>query len=240
MGTPQTGIGDYDRMLQAVADTRTLSQKAEDIYQNKEKALEITKTLGEVKTYLSGKPIINNLVRNISRTTPEVAEKLGLDQAGALDRIQGALSSASREVQSVIQRGRNLLTSSQNVAPEEIELQPVAGFKGENPLEDAGHETKIADIGSKEAESQLEDKVAQSSFGQTVKSTVGKRVSEGASKASRAAEEEDVADGLMEVGPADLIGLVAGAGLSLYAALHHPKAPKPSDGIRVSTQIGVE
>jgi len=39
---------------------------------------------------------------------------------------------------------------------------------------------------------------------------------------------------------AEVIGLIAGVGATLYGALHHVKAPAPSDNIHIAPQAGVE
>jgi hypothetical protein len=37
-----------------------------------------------------------------------------------------------------------------------------------------------------------------------------------------------------------VLGLIAGLGATLYGALHHVKEPKPSDGVHISPQLGVD
>ena len=266
------GMGDYSELLAATAGARNqVSIKAEDIANAHRSALEMTKTLGEVKSYLSGRNITKKLFENISKTKPADLSKVGIDGAEAQANYDAALNAAGREAQSLVQGAKEsvegLFTKTPAVRvgnPGEVANPafdsrafdneiPNPAFEGSQSVSDAVAGANPGDLAKPitQVSDQLADNLAETSFGSTVRQTIGSAINKSGKfvKAGEGAGAEgggvvegteavsSVLDGIPGV---DILGVILGGAAALYGGLHHVKEPKPSDGVHITTQVGVE
>ncbi len=243
-------------------------QEADD----KRTALENVKQFGEVKTYLSGKPVLQKVLNNLAKTKSEDLGKLGVNteelganySAGlraAGTEAQNMLSSATESVSNVFGKSAPVRQTAQDIIgdadPEDILNFGAARISSSVPA--VSSMSRTAGVGGEgaiskpltEVSDSLNEGLAETSFGsvarQTIGSAVGKtgdmvKASTGAATEASGAVEgtEAVASVLDGIPGAEVIGLIAGVGATLYGALHHVKAPAPSDNIHIAPQAGVE
>ena len=81
------------------------------IAETKKSAQEQVKMFGEVKTYLSGKPIIQKVLDNLSKTKTEDLGKIGVDTEELSANYNSALASAGREAQSILETAKSGVAS---------------------------------------------------------------------------------------------------------------------------------
>jgi hypothetical protein len=86
------------------------------VAETKKSALEQVKMFGEVKTYLSGKPILQKVLSNLGKTKVEDLGRLGVNTEELSANYNAALASAGREAQSILQSAKSSVASS---VPEE-------------------------------------------------------------------------------------------------------------------------
>lgn len=251
----QPGIGDYSALLSATAGARdNVPIKAEDIANAHRSALEMTKTLGEVKSYLSGRVVTKKILENLSRTPKANLDKIGVDTEELQANYNAALQSAGREAQSLVQGARKAITDTFGKEP------VVRTPRGEisNPAFDPEADTGFADVEVGSVSKTLSgvgksaaDNLAETSFGETVKSSIGNAVgkagkvvkvgneasAEGGGVSAEVGEGASILDGIPGV---DILGLAVGLGATLYGAFHHVKEPKPADGVHIAPVMGVE
>jgi len=85
----------YESSLQAMAgELQAEAQKRGEKFEALNKANEIVKTLGEAKTYLSGKPVLSYLYTKASTAVKGALDKAGVDT----DEIEGATEAQSGDV----------------------------------------------------------------------------------------------------------------------------------------------
>ena len=239
--------------------------------ESKRTALENVKQFGEIKTYLSGKPVLSKMLENLGKMKPaEVADNVGIDtqslsesySAGlraAGNEAQNMLSSASRAVGNVFGKSEPLRQTAQDIIgdadPEDLlgfgtarvsaslpavsSMSRVASGAGEGAL--SRPLTEVSDS--------VNEGLAETSFGAVPRQTIGSAVGRSGNyaKATTAAASDEAVEGTEAVASvldgipgAEVVGLLAGVGATLYASLHHVKNPKPSDGIHIAPQSGVE
>ena len=268
------GFADYTNLLATqqskigVVDPEKL-QEADD----KRTALENIKQFGEVKTYLSGKPVLQKLITNLSKSAPKDLDAVGVDtqelaanySAGlraAGNEAQNMLSSAGRVVGNAFGKSAPVRATAQDVIgesdPEDLLNFGAARLSSSVPA--ASSMSRVADVGGEgaisrpltEVSDSLNEGLAETSFGAVPRQTIGSAVGRsGVSKATTGAAGEEtttaavtdteaVASVFDGIPGAEVVGLVAGLGATLYGALHHVKNPKPVDNIHVAPQSGVE
>ena len=260
LATQQSKIGQVDpEKLQEADDKRT--------------ALENIKQFGEVKTYLSGKPVLQKMLNNLSKSAPKDLEAVGVNtqelgasySAGlraAGNEAQNMLSSAGRAVGSVFGKSAPVRQTAQDIIGE-ADPEDLLNFGASRITSSApavSSMSRVADIGGEgaiskpltEVSDSLNEGLAETSFGTVARQTIGSAVGKsGVAKATTGAageettgaavgETEAVASVLDGIPGAEVVGLVAGIGATLYGAFHHVKNPKPVDNIHVAPQAGVE
>ena len=246
-------------------------QEADD----KRTALENIKQFGEVKTYLSGKPILQKVIDNLKKTKVEDLGKLGVDtdELGAnysagiravKNEAQNMLSSAKQTVSSLQSKAPAVRTTAQDVIgdfdPEDSSSllrgtinTPTTGIRTMSRADSAQGQGAISRPITKVSDD-VADGLAETSFDSVNRTTIGSAVNKTAdmvkatSKAGGVAdttgagvgETEAVASVLDGIPGAEVFGLIAGIGATLYGAMHHVKNPKPVDNIHIAPQTGVE
>tara|TARA_E500000318_G_scaffold82640_2_gene78067 strand:+ start:2351 stop:3121 length:771 start_codon:yes stop_codon:yes gene_type:complete len=251
------GIGDYSELLSVTAGARgTVPIKAEDIANAHRSALEMTKTLGEVKSYLSGRVVTQKLFDNLAKSKPADLGKLGVDTEELQANYNSALESAGREAQSLVQGARRVLGGADE-ARLSMPVRSSAGAEIPNPafndpnVASSSLESRSISQPLTKVSEDLGDNLAETSFGSTVRQTIGTAVgkagkvikagtdagAEGGGVATEVGEGASILDGIPGV---DILGLAVGLGATLYGAFHHVKEPKPADGVHIAPVMGVE
>jgi len=246
-------------------------QEADD----KRTALENIKQFGEVKTYLSGKPILQKVIDNLKKTKVEDLGKLGVDtdelaqnySAGiraVKNEAQNMLSSAKQTVSSLQSKAPAVRTTAQDVIgdfdPEDSSSllrgtinTPTTGIRTMSRVDSAQGQGAISRPITKVSDDVAEN-LAETSFDAVPRTTIGSAVNKTAdmvkatSRAGGVAdttgagvgETEAVASVLDGIPGAEVFGLIAGIGATLYGAMHHVKNPAPVDNIHIAPQTGVE
>lgn len=104
------------------------------VAETKKSALEQVKMFGEVKTYLSGKPILQKVLSNLGKTKVEDLGRLGVNTEELSANYNAALASAGREAQSILQSAKSSVAS---LVPEE---QPAVRQTAQDIIGDADPE----------------------------------------------------------------------------------------------------
>ena len=227
-------LSDYNQILSQKGSVMgSVSVIDEDEAEGRRSALEGVKQFGEVKTYLSGKPILNKVLENLKKSTSKTVEKMGVDKDALQNNFDNAVDSARGEAQSMIQRGREAVSNVFNkAAPERTDSTELDDFA------DVGHDTRpVAKPEADEPEVDAGD-VPRSSLEDTV--GTDKTLVKGVSKGEVTGDIEEGASILDGIPGADVVGLVAGIGATLYGVFHHVTDPKSVDNIHISPQTGVE
>ncbi len=255
------GIGDYSELLSATAGARgAVPIKAEDIANAHRSALEMTKTLGEVKSYLSGRVVTQKLFENLAKSKPADLGKLGVDTGELQANYNSALESAGREAQSIVQGAREGVGRLVTDVDQQRLSMPVRSSAGAEIPNPAFNEPNIpsASLDSRaiskpltNVSEDLGENLAETSFGSTVRQSIGSAIgkagrvvkagadagAEGGGVATEVGEGASILDGIPGV---DVLGVVVGLGATLYGAFHHVKEPKPADGVHIAPVMGVE
>lgn len=237
----------------------------------KRSALENVKQFGEIKTYLSGKPVLQKMLDNLGKMKPaEVADSVGIDtqnlsesySAGlraAGNEAQNMLSSASRAVGSVFGKSEPLRQTAQDIIGD-ADPEDLLGFGTARVSASIPAVSSMSRVGSgsgegaisrplTEVSDSINEGLAETSFGETTRQTIGSAVGRSGkfAKAGTAAATDEGVEGTEAVASvldgipfADVVGALAGIGATIYASVHHVKNPKPSDGIHIAPQSGVE
>jgi len=105
-------LSDYNQLLSQKGSVMgSVSVIDEDEAEGRRSALEGVKQFGEVKTYLSGKPILNKVLENLKKSTSKTVEKMGIDKEAVQSNFDAAVDSARGEAQSMIQQGREAVSN---------------------------------------------------------------------------------------------------------------------------------
>lgn len=278
------GFADYQNLLAGKAggfgevDPNAM-QEADD----KRTALENIKQFGEVKTYLSGKPILQKVLDNLKKTKMEDVGKLGVDTdelganyaAGvraAKNEAQNMLSSAKQTVSTLTSKAPVVRTTPQDVIadfdPENSSSllrgtinTPTTGLRTMSRASSAQGQGAISRPITKVSDD-VADGLAETSFDNVPRTTIGSAINKSdnmvkaTTKAGGAADTtgdglsagggaaldgtEAVAGVLDAIPGAEVFGLIAGLGATLYGAMHHVKNPPAIDNIHIAPQVGVE
>jgi len=228
-------LSDYNQILSQKGTVMgSIDPIKEDEAEGRRSALEGVKQFGEVKTYLSGKPILNKVLENLKKSSSKTVEKIGINKEEVQSNFDAAVDAARGEAQSVIQQGREAVSNVFSKPPptrtDSTELQDFA---------DVGHDT--APTAKPEAEEPDVDAgdVPRASLGDTLgtEKTMVKGISKGGEVTGDIEEASSLLDGIPG---ADVVGALAGIGATLYGAFHHIKSPAPADNFHISPQTGVE
>jgi len=228
-------LSDYNQILSQKGTVMgSIDPIKEDEAEGRRSALEGVKQFGEVKTYLSGKPILNKVLENLKKSSSKTVEKIGINKEEVQSNFDAAVDAARGEAQSVIQQGREAVSNVFSKPPptrtDSTELDDFA---------DVGHDTApTAKPEGDEPEVDTED-VPRASLGDTLGTE--KTMVKGISKSGEVTGDIEEASSLLDGIPgADVVGALAGIGATLYGAFHHIKSPAPADNFHISPQTGVE
>jgi len=227
-------LSDYNQILSQKGSVMgNISVIDEDEANDRRNALENVKSFGEIKTYLSGKPILKKVLENLKKSSSKTVEKMGINKEAVQSNFDAAVDSARGEAQSMIQQGReavsNVFSKSPPTRTDSTELDDFA---------DVGHTPgPAAKPEGDEPEVDTED-VPRASLGDTLGTdkTMVKAVSKDGGVTG---DIEEVSGILDDIPGAEVIGVVAGVGAALYGAFHHVANPKPADNFHISPQTGV-
>tara|TARA_R110000851_G_scaffold256930_1_gene409447 strand:- start:10 stop:714 length:705 start_codon:yes stop_codon:yes gene_type:complete len=227
-------LSDYNQILSQKGSVMgSVSVIDEDEAEGRRSALESVKQFGEVKSYLSGKPILNKVLENLKKSTSKTVEKMGIDKEAVQSNFDAAVDSARGEAQSMIQQGRaavsNVFTKA---APERTDTEL-------DDFADVGHNTRP--VAKPEADDEPDvdtGDVPRASLGDTVEAD--KTLVKGVGKGEVTGDIEEGVSILDGIPGADVVGLIAGVGATLYASFHHIQNPKSVDDIFISPQTGID
>jgi len=227
-------LSDYNQILSQKGSVMgNISVIDEDEANDRRNALENVKSFGEIKTYLSGKPILKKVLENLKKSSSKTVEKMGINKEAVQSNFDSAVDAARGEAQSMIQQGReavsNVFSKSPPTRTDSTELDDFA---------DVGHTPgPAAKPEGDEPEVDTED-VPRASLGDTLGTdkTMVKAVSKDGGVTG---DIEEVSSILDDIPGAEIVGLVAGAGAALYGAFHKVTNPKPADNFHISPQTGV-
>tara|TARA_Y100001972_G_C7644975_1_gene324069 strand:+ start:71 stop:898 length:828 start_codon:yes stop_codon:yes gene_type:complete len=246
-------------------------QEADD----KRTALENIKQFGEVKTYLSGKPILQKVIDNLSKTKMEDLGKLGVDTNELSANYTAGIRAAGNEAQNMLSSAKQTVSAltSKDIPVRGTAQDLIGDFDPENSAQllrgnitqpsasirtmsrvDSGQGEGAITRPITQVSDDINEGLAQTSFGAVNRTTIGSAVNKtedmvkatsnagGVADSTSAGVEgtEAVASVLDGIPGAEVFGLIAGLGATLYGALHHVKNPKPVDNIHIAPQSGVE
>jgi len=227
-------LSDYNQILSQKGSVMgNISVIDEDEANDRRNALENVKSFGEIKTYLSGKPILKKVLENLKKSSSKTVEKMGINKEAVQSNFDAAVDAARGEAQSVIQQGREAVSNVfTKAAPERTDSTELDDFA------DVGHTPgPAAKPEGEEADVDIGD-TPRASLGDTLGTdkTMVKAVSKDGGVTG---DIEEVSGILDDIPGAEIVGLVAGAGAALYGAFHKVANPKPADNFHISPQTGV-
>ena len=227
-------LSDYNQLLSQKGSVMgSVSVIDEDEAEGRRSALESVKQFGEVKSYLSGKPILNKVLENLKKSSSKTVEKMGIDKDALQNNFDNAVDAARGEAQSVIQQGRAAVSNVFSKPPIErtdsTELDDFANVghtPGPAAKPEADDEPDV-DTGD----------VPRSSLADTV--GTDKTMVKAVSKGEVTGDIEEVSGILDDIPGAEVIGAIAGIGAAIYGSFHKVTDPKSVDDIFISPQTGV-
>ena len=243
----QLDLNSYESQISQLAQTlQSVQNKADEKFKHQTTSNEITKTIGEAKTFISGKPVAKYLFKKGESALKPLIEKGNLKVDEFKESIQKTISGKFEEAVSSIKSKFNAATDGIGVPADDLAVSRYTPTIESNY--GAAAESRIMSNGSLENVSpKAPDVIGEPIVPDVVAAPDAAPADVIATKIAPKVEDEEVGEGAEEavagvldaIPGADVVGLLVGGGIALGAMLKKPREHNPVDNVNASFQLGI-